>query len=53
MINKIRNEIYPKDQNYIENIASITITFDKNLIEGKDLPFCPIETKFINIKKID
>ena len=53
LINKIRNEIYPKDENYIENIESITITFDKNLIEGKDLPFCPIETKFINIKKID
>ena len=53
MINKIRNEIYPNDESYIKNIEFISITFGNNLIEGKDLPFCPIETKFINIKKID
>ena len=52
-INKIRNEIYSDDEIYIKNIESITITFDNNLIEDKDLPFFSIETKFIDMKKID
>ena len=53
LIYKIRNEIYPNDEMFIKNIESITITFDNNLIECKDLPFCPLEAKFLNIKKID
>ena len=48
---KERDLVYPKDDDYIQNINSLKIIFDQNLINAKDLLFCPIYAKFINTLK--
>jgi hypothetical protein len=51
LINKVRNSIYPKNEEYLNNINNIRITFDEKVINSKNLPFCPINNKFVNISK--
>ena len=48
IITKIRNSIYPQDSDFIKNINLIQITFDQSIENAKNIPFCPIYTKFIN-----
>ena len=53
IITKIRNTLYPADRDYIKNINLITITFDESIENAKNIPFCPVYSKFINpYKKI-
>ena len=51
IITKIRNSNYPQDRDYIQNINLIQITFDQSIDNARNIPFCPIYTKFINPQK--
>ena len=53
LIIQVRNSIYPKNDEYLNNINNIKITFDEKVINSKNLPFCPIKHKFVNISKND
>lgn len=53
LIIKIRNSLYPKDDEALALIDNITITYDDKLPKSKNLPFCLVNNKFINpIKNI-
>ena len=42
---------YPKDEEFINTITNITITFDEKVSDATNVPFCPIHMKFVNPKK--
>ena len=48
LIIKIRNSLYPKDDEALALIDNITITYDDKLPKSKNLPFCLVNNKFIN-----
>ena len=40
LIYKARNSLYPRDDEYFSNLINITITFDNNIPESQNIPFC-------------
>ena len=48
LIFNIRDTLYPKDDEYLDNIINITITFDEKVPDSKNLPFCQGFNKFYN-----
>ena len=48
LIYKARNSLYPKDDDYIYNIINIKISFDDNIPESQNIPFCQSNNKFFN-----
>ena len=46
-----REETFPEDANYLDNLEFIKITYDPNNDEFKDMPFCFVNKKFLNPKK--
>ena len=53
LIFNIRDTLYPKDDEYLDNIINITITFDEKVPDSKNLPFCQGFNKFYNPQKIE
>ena len=51
LIYKARNSLFPRDDEYICNLSNITITFDDNIPESQNIPFCQCINKFFNIIK--
>ena len=50
-LQKYREESFPDDKNYLDHIEFIKITFDQNKEEFKDLPFCFLNSKYLNPEK--
>ena len=50
-LQKYREESFPEDKYYLDNIELIKITYDNNKDEFKDLPFCYVNSKFLNPEK--
>ena len=51
IITKLRNNNYPKDEDYLSQINNIRITYDEKIPNSKNLFFCHINFKFINPEK--
>ena len=51
LISNIRDTLYPKDDEYLDNIINTTITFDDKVPDSKNLPFCQGVNKFYNPQK--
>ena len=51
LIYKARNSLYPKDVKYFTNLINITITFDDNIPDSQNIPFCQSINKFFNPNK--
>ena len=51
IINKVKNDIFEKDEQYVNNINLVTITIDEKLPNAHNIPFCPVFNKFINPSK--
>ena len=51
IINQIRNNLYPKDDEYLNNINHITITFDEKIPNTKNISFCPSYAKYLKPSK--
>ena len=50
-LQKFREESFPEDKNYLDNIENKKITYDQNNDQFKDLPFCYLNSKFFNPEK--
>ena len=48
LVTKIINSLYPIDDEFLTSINNIAITYYDKIPESKDLPFCYVNTKFIN-----
>jgi hypothetical protein len=51
IIRHVRNMIYPKDAEFVNNIINITIIFDEHVGKATNVPFCPTHNIFINPKR--
>lgn len=51
IIKTVRDNLYPKDEDFINNISSCLITLDEKLNSAQNLHFCPVYTKFVNSTK--
>ena len=51
LLQKFRDESFPEDANFFDNLEYIKITYDANNDEFKVLPFCYVNKKFLNISK--
>ena len=51
LIQEIRNLLYPKEEELLRYMKEITINLDKNVKDGKNIPFCLTNTKIINQNK--
>jgi hypothetical protein len=51
LINITRNNLYPKDDDYLNNINYVTITFDEKITNARNIPFCPSYSKYLNPSK--
>ena len=51
LINIKINNLYPKDDDYLNNINYVTITFDDKITNARNIPFCPSYSKYLNPKK--
>ena len=47
---QIKQDKYPKNEEFLFNISSITITYDENNSKLKNLPFCFCKKNLINFK---
>ena len=50
-LQKYKEESFPEDKYYLDNIELIKITYDNNKDEFKELPFCYVNSKFLNPEK--
>ena len=51
LIYQIKNQTFPSNNSILKYINNITITYDEKLLYSKDLSFCPVYNRFINISK--
>ena len=51
LIYKARNSLYPRYDEYFSNLINITITFDDNIPDSQNIPFCQGINKFFNPNK--
>lgn len=51
LLQKCIEESFPEDANFFDNLEYIKITYDPNNDEFKDLLFCYVNIKFLNISK--
>ena len=51
LINQLRNSIYPKKDDFLNNINNIKILFGEKVINSIVVQFCPIKCKFVNLLK--
>ena len=51
IINEVKNDIFEKDEPYVNNINMVTITIDEKLPNAQNIPFCPVFDKFLNPSK--
>ena len=50
LLQKFKEESFPEDANFFDNLEYIKIIYAPNNDEFKQLPFCYVNKKFLNIK---
>jgi hypothetical protein len=51
LINQIRNNLFPRDEEYEKTINYIAIAFDDKIPNARNIQFCPVYNRFLNPSK--